>query len=95
MLTLTMTTQIFKIINGLSNKLLSNLIMNNQNVRRLNLRSTHSHTLSKSKYTLTKSRRAISYNGIENWKNLPKNIQELATLPTFRKHVKHHLLSKY
>ena len=95
MLTLTMTTQIFKIINGLSNKLLSNLIMNNQNVRRLNLRSTHSHTLSKSKYTLTKSRRAISYNGIENWNNLPKNIQELATLPTFRKHVKHHLLSKY
>ncbi|KAL7641281.1 UNVERIFIED_CONTAM: hypothetical protein RMT77_008419 [Armadillidium vulgare] len=95
MLTLTMTTQIFKIINGLSNKLLSNLIMNNQNVTRLNLRSTLSHTLSKPKYTLTKSRRAISYNGIENWNNLPKNIQELATLPTFRKHVKYHLLSKY
>ncbi|KAL7630974.1 UNVERIFIED_CONTAM: hypothetical protein RMT77_018738 [Armadillidium vulgare] len=95
MLTLTMTTQIFKIINGLSNKLFSKLIMNNHNVRRLNLRSKCSHKLSKTMYTLTKSRRAISYKGIEKWNDLPKNIQELATLPTFRKHVKNHLLSKY
>ena len=95
MLTLTMTIQIFKIINGMSNKLLSNFIMHNQNVRRLNLRSTRSHTLNKTKYTLTKSRRAISYKGIEKWNDLPKNIQESATLPTFRKHVKNHLLSKY
>ena len=88
-------TQIFKIINGMSNKLLSNLIMHNQNVRRLNLRSTRTHTLNKSRYTLTKSRRAISYNGIDKWNDLPKNIQELSTLPTFRKHVKNPLLSKY
>ena len=79
----------------MSNKLLSNFIMHNQNVRRLNLRSTRSHTLNKTKYTLTKSRRAISYKGIEKWNDLPKNIQESATLPTFRKHVKNHLLSKY
>ncbi|KAL7635071.1 UNVERIFIED_CONTAM: hypothetical protein RMT77_014056 [Armadillidium vulgare] len=69
--------------------------MNNQNVRRLNLRSTRSHTLSKTKYTLTKSQRAISYNSIEKWNDLPKIIQELATLPTFHKHVKNHLLSEY
>src|SRR5215469_3496435 len=60
-LTLSLTNQIYKTHNGMACKTLSTIIESNQTIRRANLRGNNSHALTKSKFTLSKSRRAISY----------------------------------
>ena len=93
--TLTVSSHIFKFTNGTANDLLTNILVQNQTLRTNNLRSTNSHTLDKAKFTLTKSRRAISYKGMELWNNLPKNVQESITIGSFRRNIRSFLLSKY
>ena len=60
--TLSLTSQIFRALKIISCETLTMIIKCNQTVKRDNLRNTNS--LTKAKYILSKSRRAMSYHGV-------------------------------
>ena len=92
---LAVTSHIFRVQNGLSSSLLTSLLTSHQTSNERALRSTQSGNLSKSNYTLTKSRGSISYHGIELWNNVPTDIRSSTSSHSFRKKYKLQLLSAY
>jgi len=89
------TTQIFKINNGMSPRTLIDIIDCNQTVTRANMRSSNTLNLAKAKFRLTKSRRSISYRGVALWNSLPAVLKQSLSLACFRKNIKAYLLARY
>ena len=61
----------------------------NRDVHHYNTRQLLNYHLPYIRLELTK--RAVRYSSIIQWNSLPVIIREIATLPTFKKHIKYHL----
>ena len=93
--TLKTTGHIFKVINGLSNEMLTNLIAGNQRTRLRNLRNAELNMLDKPYYTLSKPRRSLSYAGVDKWNLLPDNIKQCRSFLSFTRQLKLHFMARY